>query len=512
MSLTTERLRLADASPLVLAVSPLTDFLWPEFVREAKPQVKYISDRFDIRQLSRFGKELFEFFYCAGEVKPLVTLDAVEEYFRAKQNGEKVTHPKGYKPENALWLKIIGDIADHPGYPALQLACTGDHFSSGNHAVCVLNELSNLLEDMLEASATTVDALTTKASELKEIREQFLKAMADKDTQRAAELRQKGKELGQEIESNLDHAHSLYKPEIQNSIEKAVQEAADVESAVSTLAGDQAGIGEKLTDVSDKNELARKLKNNKKLLQFARKLGAIKRAWSDRKRAKKVSSNYSDIVGATLTNDVTRAFPTEIALAGTEEGKLLFALKHSQKTLLTRDYEANLKDVAKGPVVMYVDVSGSMSGERELWSKAMAYVVAEECVKSNREVQVHLFDTGLTQSIELVPGREDNESMLDFILRWTTRGGTSFDQVMRDAYSREIDLRADILIITDGEAEVTDTIVRKFDRFKNERKVDVHAFCISTEGRSLGRFCDTVQLIDTDKDAEASELFQKAID
>ena len=87
MNHTIDFLRLAGSDPLVLKVSALTDFLWPEFVRDAKPQVKYFADQFEIRQLSRFGKELFEFFYCGGEATPVVSLDDIEDYFRAKQDG-----------------------------------------------------------------------------------------------------------------------------------------------------------------------------------------------------------------------------------------------------------------------------------------------------------------------------------------------------------------------------------------------------------------------------------------
>ncbi len=47
MKTSTELLRLAGSDPLVLSVSALTDFLWPDFVRETKPQVKYFTDRFD---------------------------------------------------------------------------------------------------------------------------------------------------------------------------------------------------------------------------------------------------------------------------------------------------------------------------------------------------------------------------------------------------------------------------------------------------------------------------------
>ena len=56
-----EALRLNTEAPLVLKVGAMTDFLWPCFVREMKPRVHFLADRFDIKVLSRFGKELFEF-------------------------------------------------------------------------------------------------------------------------------------------------------------------------------------------------------------------------------------------------------------------------------------------------------------------------------------------------------------------------------------------------------------------------------------------------------------------
>jgi len=44
--------------------------------------------------------------------------------------------------------------------------------------------------------------------------------MKSGDTQTAAELRQQGKELGEEIENALRNVHQEYKPEIDKSIEK----------------------------------------------------------------------------------------------------------------------------------------------------------------------------------------------------------------------------------------------------------------------------------------------------
>jgi hypothetical protein len=88
MKTNTEFLRLVNNEPLVLAVSALSDFLWDDFIRDARPIVKYLEDKYNIKQLSRFGKELFDFLYNGGQVTTVIKFDEVESYFRAKQNGE----------------------------------------------------------------------------------------------------------------------------------------------------------------------------------------------------------------------------------------------------------------------------------------------------------------------------------------------------------------------------------------------------------------------------------------
>lgn len=104
MNLKTEQefIRLTNLEPLVLSVSALCDFLWDDFIRDAQPTVKYLTDYCNVSQLSRFGKELFDFLYNGGAVTPLVNLDDVESYFRAKQDGQVAPYPSGYKPENSF--------------------------------------------------------------------------------------------------------------------------------------------------------------------------------------------------------------------------------------------------------------------------------------------------------------------------------------------------------------------------------------------------------------------------
>ena len=509
----TEFLRLVNNEPLVLVVSALSDFLWDDFVRETRPSVTYLINRYDFVELSRFGKELFDYLYNGEVTTPLITFDALETYFRQKQNGSQISFPEGYKPENALWYALFTDIVNAPAWEYLIHLSLGDQFTAGNNAVNVLNEVSELLEDYIESNKIDVELITTGGEQLKKLREEFIKAKEQGDDEKAAELRKKGKELGSKIENSIDKVRTELQNELSKALDQVQKEAENLKDAMESLAGNQEGSGMHADDLQAKKKLARKLSNNPSLKQFIQKLGALRRAWNDRKRAKRAESNYSDIVGACFTDDVIHTFPSELALAATEKGKALFALKYAQKTLLTKNYEAKIKDIAKGPVVLYVDISGSMAGAAELWSKAIAYTVAEECLKEKRDVQIHLFDTKIQKSVNLLAGEPTNaEELLNFILTWVTHGGTSFAEVINHALTKaSIDYKADVLLITDGDACVPDPFIRRINKFKEERDLQWSSFCIGTKSSTLKQFSDCVRLVDITNDPSNVSIFQDAL-
>lgn len=501
-------IRITDTKPLVLSVSALSDFLWDDFVRDTKPSVKYLIDRYNIRQLSRFGKELFEYLYQSGNVNWLVDPTLVTDYLHEKAMGGSPTQPQGYKPENALWVGLFASICEAPAWPMLVDHCAGDQFKSGNNALCILEKLSEVIETSSEA-CTALQRLSQDSEKLEDLRQQFIAAKERGDNEKAAELREQGKQLGKQIEQQTEATREQLQAEASEVLDKAQEQAEKIEDAVSQLAGSESGHGQHSKDLIAKRDLAKELARNPKLMQLANRLGGLRRAWSDRKRAKRTENTYSDIVGAKFSDAIHQAFPSELALAGSDKGRALFALKYAQKTLLTKDYEAHTKDVAHGPVVMYVDISGSMNGSQELWSKALAYVVAEECLKQKRELQIHLFDTLIVNSLQLDRTRTDNENLLEFVLTWATRGGTSFNAVLNHAVRPgQIDPKADVLMITDGQAEITDTLIKRLTTLKNSQGLNWYTFCIGTNYGSLEQFSDSIYTVDTTKDAKTAAIFQ----
>ena len=265
--------------------------------------------------------------------------------------------------------------------------------------------------------------------------------------------------------------------------------------------------------LAEKKALAKRLNRNQTLRKIATRLGTLRRIWAERKRARKAKSNYENITGARFNNDVTRAFPSEIALAATPQGRALFALKYSERTLLTKDYTANRKDLGKGPIVMYIDVSGSMTGASEIWSKAIAFVIAEEALKQKRKIQFNLFDSHIQNSVTIEPNKSSSAELLDFVGDWFLRGGTNFNSVLDHALkNEELTKQSDVLMITDGESSVNDTFAKRIAQFKEDTGTQWTTFCIArTLPTCVAKFSDESYLVDTSDDANVVDAIQKAI-
>ena len=509
----TEIIRLIANEPLTLACSALADFLWDDFIRDARPSVTYLIDSYNIKQLSRFGKEIFERLYNGDDVKWLVTEDAYEDYFRKMCNGDTTALPQGYKPENGIWYAIMNDLSQAVAWPVLLQRSVGNQFNAGNNAINIINELSKVITQAIEQNQFNVQLLTATGETLEKLRKQFQEAQEQGNTSEANKLRQKGKALAQEIVDAMQQARNTIQSHSHRIVDKALNNSQEINDAIDAFHGDQSGAGCHLANLEEKKDLARRLSYNKKLQELTKKLGALRRVWQDRQRAKKITDKYEAITGAKFGDDVPKAFPSEIALAGTQEGRALFALKYSQKTLLTKDFTAHRKDIGKGPIVMYIDVSGSMGGEPEIWSKAIAFVIAEQALKEKRSVQINLFDTRIEGSVTLESDRTNNTKLLDFVGTWSLGGGTSFNAVIAHALDKaDIKDKADILMITDGHSDVTDIFINRLNKVKQTTGVQWSTICVNSSAPDICKtFSDELYTVDLKNQNDTIDVIQKCL-
>src|SRR5208337_2799087 len=112
-------------------------------------------------------------------------------------------------------------------------------------------------------------------------------------------------------------------------------------------------------------------------------------------------------------------------------------------------------------MVVCVDVSSSMEGEKELWAKAVSLTLADIARRQRRLVRAVMFSSG-DKSLKVLNLNHKRRYQPELakvmeMAEYFPGGGTDFEQPLDAAIELIEDKqlkRADIVIITDGESQV----------------------------------------------------------
>lgn len=228
-----------------------------------------------------------------------------------------------------------------------------------------------------------------------------------------------------------------------------------------------------------------------------------------RTRSKHARDEVSDIERG---SDLARVVPSELVKLTEPALALDFARGFAEGTL-TQYRLHGCERQGRGPVVILIDSSGSMEGEGEVWSKAVALALLQLAVADKRRCRIVQFDDGVRRVDDFVPGKVDGcmvmESMTPFF-----GGGTNFEQPLAtamEAINDDVGLKqADVILITDGEAEVTDAFRASWGEVRRKHEVTVFAVAIGGDVPAvLNQVADHVVTVKsiTDDGAALQTLF-----
>jgi uncharacterized protein with von Willebrand factor type A (vWA) domain len=245
---------------------------------------------------------------------------------------------------------------------------------------------------------------------------------------------------------------------------------------------------------SERLALAEKLAGNEKLKTLARLAGALRadaRAVRRRRRERSNTEMFRVGQGAELG----RLLPSELLALRHAGLRRDFLRRFLEKELLEYDLRGDDRH-GRGPLVVCLDGSGSMSGPRELWAKAVALALfdiargqgrrAHAIVFSGTETALSAFD--LTS--KRAPGgkRPLNLSEVVRLAECFPGGGTDFQKPLAAALSavKTSPLRgADIVFITDGEAKLEDGFVAEVEQEKRNRDLTIYGVLVDDPGRNV---------------------------
>jgi uncharacterized protein with von Willebrand factor type A (vWA) domain len=213
------------------------------------------------------------------------------------------------------------------------------------------------------------------------------------------------------------------------------------------------------TDISVMKKHAAFLKKNREIQEIAENLGrmasqvddqGLQQAQSETVQLmeEKADEATDDIVGIHPNDDLNRLLPNEALFLAHPDLEVVFYKHLIDKRLMNYRMQGKFRslskvtttqaatrevDIEKGPFIICIDASGSMSGFPEQCAKAVAYALMQIALAENRECYVIIFSTQLI-TYELT--RQDGlREMCDF-LSYTFKGGTDLELAMSEAIKR----------------------------------------------------------------------------
>ncbi len=150
----------------------------------------------------------------------------------------------------------------------------------------------------------------------------------------------------------------------------------------------------------------------------------------------------------------------------------------------------------RGPVLVCLDVSGSMAGAPGKIAQAVTLHVALSAMAEERACHVFSF-SGPGDVVEhaIGTGEAGVEGILTFLLL-VFAGGTDVEEPLRRALEKQEHERfrnADVLIVTDGAFPVDRTLTKQIERAKETRGLRVHGLVIGPgDLDATARVCTTV--------------------
>jgi uncharacterized protein with von Willebrand factor type A (vWA) domain len=203
----------------------------------------------------------------------------------------------------------------------------------------------------------------------------------------------------------------------------------------------------------------------------------------------------TQISGMTLGDDLTALVPTEAVWLTDPDTEREFYRRYAEHELLVRTYEMK-GEPSRGPVVVLVDESSSMDGERELMAKAIALAIIAIARFDGRAAALIEFSShGQQRTTHFEPGESDIPGVVALLTHFYG-GGTDFDAPilaalkltgtgsLRDA-SGDVRYRAaDIIIISDGEAPL-DHLTADMIRSHRSDGVRLFAICVGVDDKTF---------------------------
>lgn len=266
--------------------------------------------------------------------------------------------------------------------------------------------------------------------------------------------------------------------EIKRAAKNALDDAKDVADEARSM-GDAVGggiggePGDKISSMDAKKtlELMRKAKRSKNLRGIINIAGRFRR-FAQNAQNKKVIVGKDDVTGIKLGSDISKLLQSErMKLScGIPEIEDITALRLLQKRCMIRETNAFVSE-NRGPVVICVDESGSMDGQKVQEAKAIALAMFWIAKQQNRWCCLYGYSGGTNGNyVVLKPGEDKSDEVMEWLEHFYDYG-TACDVPIGRLPEQWNDIdppkgKTDIIFLTDALVKANQSVIDDFIRWK----------------------------------------------
>jgi Mg-chelatase subunit ChlD len=308
------------------------------------------------------------------------------------------------------------------------------------------------------------------------------------------------------------HGGGLAPEAIQAIAERAAQAAADGAAQAQSANGwgtadsplSQAPLGARV-------DFALRLRDPR-FQALARLIGRLKGIARTQHRAA-LRHSPEEIHRLTQGDDLSRVLPAELVLLRHPGARLDVARRLLEHQLVQYDLTPRPR-TERGPLVVCLDASGSMGGDRIDWAAAVGLALLDTARRQHRGFAACYFNGGVQATFDWPQGRVSPQEMLAFATV-DASGGTDFTAPLAWAltqFDRKTYAHGDLVFVTDGQAPVDASVLQRWQTVR--ARLGIRGFGILIQSAATAPLTDIVDRIWSvagPDDAAAAALFAELV-
>lgn len=243
-------------------------------------------------------------------------------------------------------------------------------------------------------------------------------------------------------------------------------------------------------------ELFKKIKKNPSLNRIVELAGRYRRLAQARQRVKDVHSE-DEIMDVQLSGEISRMLGSEFSRFAIEELELDLLIRIVDRRAMCYEM-SGFKHVAKGPIMVLLDESGSMSGNPNEQAKAMALALAWVAKSQGRWCAlVSWSGPGQYNFVSLPPGEWEGVKVAEwccgFIGGGTTPPIQHIDKIFQETGA--IDGKTDMIWISDGCASISEDDAKVYNAWCEEHHARSIALLVAQDDAAFRLICNDVHVV-----------------